>query len=599
MGFVYRNFKYFLYLLIALGLVLSCFSVIANHYKARVKSVARPELGYIITEGKYTLRKKEKESVYSLLDHGSFLYSGDSLLTFNEVATVEIAKIYKSFVILPNSEVTLKQNEELTEFYIEKGNLNLSYGFDRKEKTLKKFKIFKKNEKGEFESYEPSYKLNAKDGEFVITQIGQYFRDRKPQLLISWERGNKKNDLWVELWLGHTENSLELYKVYPFEIGFLNEEILSEQFYWQLRLRLNNEIVSSTPASFWKNEYFAHIRGIYPNQNEVINDQLTFSGIVLKWTKSEEFVGAIVKVYSDDNLTQIVEERKIDNENEYTFKPASHGRYFWKIFSQDHKTASEVNSFYFAPPVEPETKVISWNEDCHDKQYYYNDSVLKLEWTNNSNMPVNKYKVSLTYFSKSNPKADPEIKQENIFTEVPHLALLLKTQSPVKTSIQAFNGKMERLGEPIEKMVSLTRKNIKNGLSFKTHEKTKKKDIISDREAKVNPDESSIVNDFEYRYQILSKDKNIMRNGMIKKGTSVSLKEFPVGYYNLSVHLKQALPDGYVKSQYWKDSPNRSIANVNEIVSEFSIKLVPPVDYNIEATYKNQMPVVNDVNIKE
>lgn len=600
----------------AVTAVFAIFLQSASYYQARKALKIEDEIGYIVTNGQPALKKSTKNPIALIPENGSSIYSGDTITTFNETVFIEFPSLNQKISILPESNVTIYKNKSrIIQVCINRGFVLSEVLNSKSELSKNNLAFYKLNEKNEYADYLEVDQLNTNLKNFKILKIEEIFNKAQPQIKISWESNFTaedaiRDDLRLELWQGLNKEKLSLYRVYPLDAKSLVESIRSDQFYWQLRLRKNDENLEATKVSFWKNDYREQIHLIYPNQNEVINQVLNTDEVQLKWAKSVDIKDSIVQVYSDQTLTNKIFEKNIEYKNEINFQPKQYGAFFWRVNSRDGRVLSDVRKFHVAPLVSNIDVFLAWDARCETKQFFYDEPLLYLNWQNNYQYPIDKYKVTLYYFQSDPTKNDFVLRKESFFTDKTELYFKLDSVSAVKATVQAYNSKMRRVGVELTQSFELARRDRNELVGFSQHSVALKNELVTDRNFSLNPDPSTVSANYDYKFQVLDLDGNPVHDGTFEKGRDLSLAGLPVGHYKLKINiLKKMIPD-MILSQFFSESNDRNIASLSglDLSQTVAVKIIPQIDYNLERSVSGAPearnpkiiePQVKNVQIKE
>lgn len=607
MSFFFRNIKKFFFLFCAAFAVVVIGLQTAKYYRKYKAVKTNDEIAFINTDGRSVVKKSYRNKASIIADNGAPLYNGDSIITFSKTTTVEIPSLGQKLQILPDSEVIITYNNKFFEIFLERGDITFADHSSAKEKSPKKIFIYKKNkENNEYSEYETMSNLSQDGSKLIVTKVQQKYSNGKPEFSVQWRASDAKEDYWVEIWAGSSKESLKFVKAHPFEKGSLTEVLHASQFYWQLRLSKQQETIEETRVGFWKNTFQEQLIPIFPSDNSVLNTVIEVAAVDLKWKKTPDIKSGKVEVAADEQFINKIQSFSFTNESSANFKPTNYGRFFWRIVSEDGSISSSVQSFYIAPVVSTTEPLLSWNDLCDAKQFYYEQPVLFLKWNSNYDFPINRYKVSFLYYQKPLASNVDLVRQENIFVDSNELFFKVNASSLIRVNIQAYNGKMEPVGESLSQVFELTPKSPKSLLALYEHEKTPKNEFLSDRNYSFNFDPKSVSSLYKYKYKVLDSVGESVLAGAFVKGEKINLRGLKVGYYTIKIDFDLAYNDSYTVSQYWSGDLRR-LASTVPLQQTFKVKLIPSLDYNIDRNSVNAdgkitgesiKPEVSDVEVK-
>lgn len=532
-------------------------------------------IGYLITDGEPVLIKKAQSLSGTLAMHGQIVLANDSIKTLEASTILEISK--HKFRILPHSDVIVKKNSDKVEFYVSKGSV-----VALTTKAAKAVNLFEQNDSGQFGEMAMQGPMSPDQNSiFKLNGVALHTKEQGSKLEVKWLADDTVKNRWVEFWAGAEKNNLQLVKTYPFEAGGFSEDWTMTQFFWQAVVKENEAVLEAGAINFWKNEFQSKINLIYPEHKEVINNVINPDDFILKWSKAANVDKVKVQIFKNN---QMIAEMFAGNRNQLAYKPSEFGFYYWRVLNEDHSIYSESHAFYFAPIAQSDSDIVSWHETAEAEQFYYRDPVLHLQWQRNSRWPVSKYKVTLIYLQEGKSDELSQVK-ESIFVDSEELNVKIDTATPVKVKIEPFNNKMQILGKTLEQEFKLSKRSPKQLLTFAKHEKTKKKEIITDREYSLNVDPKSISSLYDYRFEVLATDNKVVKKGILNKGDKLNLKGLATDYYQVKFHVEDRKLTNYFESQNLQPhstSKGRLPASQNSQIEQgVSVKLIPPTDYNV------------------
>lgn len=536
---------------------------------------AQEVVGYLITDGEPVLIKKAQSLSATLAMHGQIVLANDSIKTLEASTVLEIEK--HKFRILPHSDVIVKKSLDKVEFYVSKGAV---VGLTTK--AAKAVNLFEQNDSGQFGEMAMQGPMSPDQNSiFKLNDISLTVKEQGSKLEVKWLTDGTVKNRWVEFWAGTEKNNLQLVKAYPFEAGSFSEDWSMTQFFWQAVVKENDSALETGAINFWKNEFQSKINLIYPDDKEVVNNVINPDDFILKWSKAANVDKVKVQIFKN---SQMIAEMFAGNRNQLAYKPSEFGFYYWRVLNEDHTIYSESRAFYFAPIAQSDSDVISWHENAEAEQFYYRDPVLHLQWQKNSRWPVSKYKVTLIYLQEDKSGELNQVK-ESLFVDSEELNVKINSATPVKVKIEPYNNKMQILGKTLEQEIKLTKRSPKQLLTFAKHEKTKKKEIITDRNYSLNFDPKSISALYDYHFEVLAADNKVVKKGVINKGDSLNLKGLATDYYQVKFNVQDRKLTNYFQSQNLQStdsSKGRLPASQNTTIEQgISIKLIPPTDYNV------------------
>lgn len=549
---------------------------LSNFYLSKqATNRAQEVVGYLITDGESVLIKKAQSLSATLAMHGQIVLANDSIKTLEASTVLEIGK--HKFRILPNSDVIVKKTLDKVEFYVSKGAV---VGLTTK--AAKAVNLFEQNDSGQFGEMAMQGPMSPDQNSiFKLNDISLTVKEQGSKLEVKWLTDGAVKNRWVEFWAGTEKNNLQLVKAYPFEAGSFSEDWSMTQFFWQAVVKENDSALETGAINFWKNEFQSKINLIYPDDKEVVNNVINPDDFILKWSKAANVDKVKVQIFKN---SQMIAEMFAGNRNQLAYKPSEFGFYYWRVLNEDHTIYSESRAFYFAPIAQSDSDVVSWHETAEAEQFYYRDPVLHLQWQKNSRWPVSKYKVTLIYLQEDKSGELNQVK-ESLFVDSEELNVKINSATPVKVKIEPYNNKMQILGKTLEQEIKLTKRSPKQLLTFAKHEKTKKKEIITDRNYSLNFDPKSISALYDYHFEVLAADNKVVKKGIINKGDSLNLKGLATDYYQVKFNVQDRKLTNYFESQNLQStdsSKGRLPASQNTTIEQgISIKLIPPTDYNV------------------
>lgn len=549
---------------------------LSNFYLSKqATNRAQEVVGYLITDGESVLIKKAQSLSATLAMHGQIVLANDSIKTLEASTVLEIGK--HKFRILPNSDVIVKKTLDKVEFYVSKGAV---VGLTTK--AAKAVNLFEQNDSGQFGEMAMQGPMSPDQNSiFKLNDISLTVKEQGSKLEVKWLTDGAVKNRWVEFWAGTEKNNLQLVKTYPFEAGSFSEDWSMTQFFWQAVVKENDSALETGAINFWKNEFQSKINLIYPDDKEVVNNVINPDDFILKWSKAANVDKVKVQIFKN---SQMIAEMFAGNRNQLAYKPSEFGFYYWRVLNEDHTIYSESRAFYFAPIAQSDSDVVSWHETAEAEQFYYRDPVLHLQWQKNSRWPVSKYKVTLIYLQEDKSGELNQVK-ESLFVDSEELNVKINSATPVKVKIEPYNNKMQILGKTLEQEIKLTKRSPKQLLTFAKHEKTKKKEIITDRNYSLNFDPKSISALYDYHFEVLAADNKVVKKGIINKGDSLNLKGLATDYYQVKFNVQDRKLTNYFESQNLQStdsSKGRLPASQNTTIEQgISIKLIPPTDYNV------------------
>lgn len=563
---------------------------LSNFYLGKQSTPSSNEIfGYLITDGEQVIVKKAQAHAGTLAIHGQIILSNDTIKTLEASAVIEVGQ--HKLRILPFTDVVVKKNADKFEFYLSSGSI-----VALTKKADKVVSLFEQNNGQVSQLPLLGPKSVNENALFKVSDISLVAGEKGPQLNFKWSADSEIKNRWIEFWAGSDKSHLQLVKAYPFESGGFKEAWSMTQFYWQVIVKENDNALESSPVSFWKNEFQSKINLIYPTDKEVINNVLNPEDFILKWSKAANVDQVKVQIFKNN---QMVSELDAGRKNQIAFKPSEYGFYYWRVMSENG-VFTEPRAFFFAPLASSESDVLSWHENAEAKQFYYRDSIVHLQWQKITKLPVAKYKVTLIYLQE-NKSGDINQVKENLYVDSEELNVKVDTSTPVKVRIEPYNNKMQILGKALEQEVTLIKRSKKQVLTFAKHEKTKKKEIITDRNYSLNFDPASISALYQYQYEILSHDNKVVKTGVVNKGDSLSLQGLPVDYYQVKFHVEDKKLNNYFESQNLlpqDGKKDRLPASQNQTIEQgISVKLIPPSDFNTDKSGVIT-PQVENVEIK-
>jgi hypothetical protein len=571
--FIYRNLKSLLYIFLATASICGAAFQLSNFYLSKQDIPDSQNIvGYLITEGEQVIVKKAQAHAGTLAIHGQILLSNDTIKTLEASVVIEVGQ--HKLRILPYSDVNVKKNGDKFEFYLSSGSV-----IALTKKADKVVTLFEQNN-GQFAQLPllgPT--IENKNALFQVKDISLIADSNGPQLQFKWAADSEIKNRWVEFYAGHDKSHLQLVKAYPFETGGFKEVWSMPQFYWQVIVKENDAAVETSPVTFWKNEFQSKINLIYPADKEVINNVLNPEDFILRWSKAANVGRVKVQVFRNNVMET---ELNAGLKNQVQFKPAQYGFYYWRVLN-DHGVFTEPRSFFYAPLASVDSDVLSWSEGVEPKQFYYRDSIMHLKWQKMTKLPVAKYKITLIYIQESK---DGDVKQvkENLFVDGEEVNIRLDASTPIKVRVEPYNNKMQILGKALNQEVTLVKRTGKQQpLVLTNHEKTKKNEVITDRNYSLNFDKSSMSPLYEYPYEVIGADKKVVKTGVITKGQSLSLKGLPIDYYQVKMRIEDKKLKNLIESQNLatKDAKSRLPASQNQVIEQgFAVKLIPPTDFN-------------------
>lgn len=586
--FFYKNLKNFFYIFLAVTATSGFAYQLSNYYLSKQSDKHPKKVGYLITNGEQVIVKKINPSLSTFVAHGETVLSGESVVTLSHSVVFEFKNEKHRLRILPNSEVLFKKNGAITELY-------LSYGEVVAVSTLKLEKdivLYALNDKQEYDLKNISNEIEkSQTSAFKMKSISLTSDEVGQKLNLSWDPQKTDKSRWIEFRAGADKNNLNLIKSFPYEQGSFSELWTMPEFYWQVAIKEDDIIIENTEVGFWKNEFNSKINLIYPADKEVVNNILEPDNFILKWSKAYNVDRVKVQLFK---AGQQIAELDAGRKNQISFKPKEYGFYYWRVLNLDHSIVSENRGFYFAPIANGDNDILIWDEKTENTQFYYTEPVLYLKWNKIGALPVAKYKVTLTYFQDESAPI-----RESFFVETEEINVKLKALSPVKVKIEPYNNKMQILGKTIENEVKLVSKSVKKMLTFKQHQTTKNKEIITDRDGNINFDSSSISPIYQYVYEIYAENNIVVKKGVLNKGEKLNMQSLPTGYYGVVFQIQDKALNNFFVSQSWKETdktrgPASSVLNLKQAIKT---KLIPPVDYNLDDS-QIITPQVHDVEIK-
>lgn len=546
-------------------------------------------VGYLITDGESVIVKKSQSPAGTLAIHGQMVLSNDTIKTLESSAVIEVGQ--HKLRLLPFTDVTVKKNGDKFEFYLSSGSVvSLTKNAD------KNISLFEQSNGQVTQLPLLGQKAQYDTALFKVEDIALVADEKGPQLHLKWTVDAEVKDRWVEFWVGDDRSNLQLVKFYPYETGGFKESWTMNQFYWQVIIRENNTAIETSSVNFWKNEFKSKINLLYPTDKEVINNVLNPEDFILRWSKAANVDKVKVQIFRNN---QMVTELDAGRKNQIAFKPSEYGFYYWRVLS-NNGVYTEPRSFFFVPLASADADVLSWHENAEAKQFYYRDSVLHLQWQKTTKLPVAKYKVTLIYLQE-NKNGDIKQVKENLFVDGDEINVKLDTSTPIKVRVEPYNNKMQILGKALEKEITLTKRPAKQVLTFAKHEKTRKKEIVTDRNYSLNIDPASISALYEYAYEVLAADSKVVKTGVITKGEALNLQGLPIDFYQVKFRVEDKKLKNYFESQNLMPVDGKSSrlpASANQIVEQgVNVKLIPPTDFN---TDKSGIitPQVENVEIK-
>lgn len=563
---------------------------LSNFYLSQTdNSNSQEVVGYLITDGEQVIVKKPQSHAGTLAIHGQIILSNDSIKTLESSAVIEVAN--HKLRILPYTDVVVKKNADKFEFYLSSGSI-----IALTKKADKVISLFEQNNGQVSQLPLLDQKSQNESAVFKVDDIRLVNEANGAQLVFKWNIDDAVKNRWVEFWAGSDKSHLQLVKFYPYENGGFKEAWPMTQFYWQVIIRENDTALETSPVNFWKNEFQSKINLIYPEDKEVINNVLNPEDFILKWSKASNVDRVKVQIFKNN---QMVSELDAGRKNQIAFKPSEYGFYYWRVVSEKG-VFTEPRSFFFAPLASADSDVLSWHENAEAKQFYYRDSILHLQWQKITKLPVAKYKVTLIYLQENK---DGDIKQvkENLFVDGEEINVKLDASTPIKVRVEPYNNKMQILGKALEQEVTLTKRSPKQVLTLSKHEKTKKKEFITDRNYSLNFDASSISSLYQYPYEVLGVDNKVVKSGVINKGEALNLKGLPIDYYQVKFRVEDKKLTNYFESQNLipQDAKKARLpASQNDQIEQgINVKLIPPTDFNTDQS-GIITPQVENVEIK-
>ena len=546
---------------------------LSNFYLSkRELSNSQDVVGYLITEGESVIVKKALSPSGTLAIHGQIILANDTIKTLEASVVLEIGQ--HKLRILPFTDVTVKKNGEKFELYLTSGSV-----IALTKKADKVISLFEQSngQLAQLPLLDP--KSQNESAFFKVDDIHFVTDEQGPQLVFKWNVDSEIKNRWVEFWAGSDKSHLQLVKFYPYESGGFKESWPMNQFYWQVVIRENDTALETSPVNFWKNEFQSKINLIYPADKEVINNVLNPEDFILKWSKASNVDTVKVQIFKN---SQMISELDAGRKNQVNFKPSEYGFYYWRVVS-DKGVYTESRAFFFAPLASSDTDVLSWHENAEAQQFYYRDPIVHLQWQKITKLPVAKYKITLIYLQE-NAAGDIKQVKESLYVDSEELNVKLDTTTPVKVRIEPYNNKMQILGKALEQEITLSKRSPKQVLTFAKHEKTKKKEIITDRNYSLNFDPASISALYQYPYEVLAADNQVVKSGVINKGDSLNLQGLPIDYYQVKFRVEDKKLNNYFESQNLQPQvgqKDRLPASQNQPIEQgVKIKLIPPTDFN-------------------
>lgn len=546
-------------------------------------------VGYLITDGESVIVKKSQSPAGTLAIHGQLVLSNDTIKTLEASAVIEVGQ--HKLRLLPFTDVLVKKNGAKYEFYLTSGSV-----VALTKKADQVISLFEQSNGQVTQLPLLGQKAQYDTALFKVEDIALIADEKGSQLQFKWSVDSEVKDRWVEFWVGDDRSNLQLVKFYPYEAGGFKESWTMNQFYWQVIIRENNTAIETSSVNFWKNEFKSKINLLYPTDKEVINNVLNPEDFILKWSKAANVEKVKVQIFRN---SQMVTELDAGRKNQIAFKPSEYGFYYWRVVS-DKGVYTEPRSFFFAPLASADADVLEWHENTESKQFFYRDPILHLRWKKITKLPVAKYKVTLIYLQE-NKNGDIKQVKENLFVDADEINVKVDTSTPVKVRVEPYNNKMQILGKSLEHEVTLTKRSAKQVLTFAKHERTRKKEVITDRNYSLNIDPTSISALYEYPYEVVAFDNKVVKTGVLNKGEALNLKGLPIDFYQVKFRVEEKKLKNYFESQNLvaQESKNSRLpASLNQTIEQgVNIKLIPPTDFN---TDKSGIitPKVENVEIK-